>query len=327
MSGKLTDEWQKAIESARQAPLHVIKILTREPLLHFLLLGAALFCLYAYLSRGSGEYDPQTIVVDRGKLLTFVQYRSRMFDAEQFNALLDSLSEEELRRLIHDYVREEALYREAKALHLDSNDYVARLRLIQQLEFVTRGIAESQVELTPQQIQSYYEAHAAQYRVSAKVTFTHVFFRSEQRGSAQAEVLARGELAKLNQGRVRFDQAPAHGERFLYHVNYVERDPEEVASHFGTRMQEQLFALRPSARAWRGPFQSPYGFHLVMLTHSQAGYLPSLEEVNAKVEQDARAALLDARFQESLQSVVSAYKVRVKPIQKAESSADNKAAS
>src|SRR5688572_139179 len=102
----------------------------REPLLHFLLLGAVLFFVYAALNRHRADADPQTIVVNREKLLTFIQYRSRAFDATRFNNLLESLPEEELRKLIQSYVREEALYREAKALQLDKNDYVARLRLI-----------------------------------------------------------------------------------------------------------------------------------------------------------------------------------------------------
>lgn len=292
-----------------------MKTFLREPLLYFLLLGAGLFFVYDYLNRDLAEADPQTIVVDRDKLLGFVQYRSRAFDVARFNELLNTLPEKELQRIIQDYVREEALYREAKALQLDRNDYVSRLRLIQQLEFITRGFADAQVQLTPQEIQRYYEEHRAEYRMEPKVTFAHVFFSRERHGATQAQALARAELRKLNQGRVRFDQAPAHGERFLYHVNYAEREPEEVASHFGAAMQAQLSALTPSDQIWRGPFQSSYGFHLVLLTHNEVGYLPPLEEVRAKVEQEARQAELDARFDASIRSIVNAYKVKVAPIQ------------
>lgn len=270
-------------------------------------------------SRDAIDSDPQTIVVDRDKLLTFVQYRSRAFDAARFNALLNSLPKEELQRLIQDYVREEALYREAKALQLDKNDYVARLRLIQQLEFITRGFADSQVQLTPQATERYYEAHQSEYRVAPKVTFTHVFFSSERRAAAQARALARATLHQLNQNRVRFEQAAVHGERFLYQLNYVNRESEEIASHFGAQMQSQLFALQPSDRTWRGPFQSPYGFHLVLLTRSEAGYLPPLEEVRGKVEQDIRQGAQEARFEQAMQSVVKGYKVQLEPIQKASS--------
>lgn len=54
--------------------------LLREPLLHFLLLGAGIFLVYDRFHTDAGA-DSQTIVVDRDKLLTHLQFRSRAFDA------------------------------------------------------------------------------------------------------------------------------------------------------------------------------------------------------------------------------------------------------
>jgi hypothetical protein len=298
-----------------------MKQLCREPLLHFLLLGAGLFLVYGYLDREPAESDPQTIVVDREGLRTFLQYRSGAFDVARFDAALDALAEEQLQTLIEDYVREEALYREAKALRLDSKDYVARLRLIQQLEFITRGVVDAQAELTEQEIHRYYEAHRNAYRVKAKLTFTHVFFGIQRSGVDRARELAQSELGRLNRSRVRFDQAPAHGERFLYHANYVQREPDEIASHFGVEMKDRLLQLQPSAQIWRGPFRSPYGFHLVLLTRHDASYLPPLEDVRQRVEQEARQALLESQFEQSIQSIVSAYRVKREPIQASDRSA------
>lgn len=286
----------------------------REPLLHFLVLGAGLFIVYGALHGEDVESDPQVILVDREHLLTFMQYRARSFDAARFDAMLDALSPAERGRLIKDYVREEALVREAKALQLDRNDYVARRRLIQQLEFITRGFAEQNLLLSEQQVQQYYREHRTEYAVEPKVTFAHVFFSSERRGAARAEALARAELSLLNRRRARFAEAPAHGERFLYHVNYVQREPAEVASHFGGAMQAQLFALEPSDRTWRGPFESAYGFHLVLLVARQSGFVPPLEEIRERVERSARQALLDMRFEKALDAIVQGYSVRIQPI-------------
>ena len=35
--------------------------------------------------------------------------------------------------------------------------------------------------------------------------------------------------------------------RFLYNRNYVNRDSQEIASHFGRSFEQQLFALNPLA--------------------------------------------------------------------------------
>ena len=95
----------------------------KDPLAHFLALGLGLFLLYAAFNPGGGTGDdPKRIVVDRDALLTFVQYRTKTFQPKLAAARLDAMSGERLKRLIDDYVREEALHREAKALGLGRND-------------------------------------------------------------------------------------------------------------------------------------------------------------------------------------------------------------
>jgi hypothetical protein len=293
-----------------------VKRVLREPLLHFLVLGAVLFIAYGYVDGDAPHADPQTIVVDRKSLITLLQYRLRVLDTAQASQRLNSLSHEQLEHLIRDFVREEALYREAKALRLDEGDRVERLRLIQRLEFITRGFADTQTALGREEVERYYSAHRPLYAVPPTVTFTHVFFSNERHGPARAEALARAELRKLNRDHVTFEQAPAHGEPFLYEVNYVQREPEDVASHFGSRMQQALFALKSSEDVWQGPFRSPYGSHLVLLTTVRPAHVPPLDEIRARIEQDAREAALEARFERSVQAIVSAYKVKVEPVQR-----------
>ena len=97
-------------------------------------MGLVLFAAFGYITKDEQSDALNRIVVDRDRLLTFMQNRARTFGAERFEEILDNLPEDELQALIDDYVREEALYREAKALNLDKNDYTSRQRLIRQLE-------------------------------------------------------------------------------------------------------------------------------------------------------------------------------------------------
>lgn len=284
--------------------------LVREPLLHFLLLGIALLVAYQEIGNNVVTDDTRTIIVDRDSVLNFLQYRASNFDRSYFNPVIDSLQKPELQRIVNEYVREEALYREAKALQLDRNDHVERLRLIQQLELITHGIAETQVSLTEQDARRYYDAHKQEYWVDSNITFSHVFFSRHRHGSDKAKNLARSELQNLIRNKVSFEQAVSHGERFLYHVNYVKSDPEEVASHFGHTMQKLLFSL-PVSQRWDGPFESSHGFHLVMLIGSEAGNHPPFEEIRDRVKQDQNRAVTRRIFEQSLQSIVKTYNVRV----------------
>jgi len=282
----------------------------KEPLLHFLLAGLALFILFEIAGSDEATYDDKVIIVDRDALLTFAQFRARAFESSGAAAFFDSLSPEELQQLIDEYAREEALYREALALGVDQNDYVIKRRMIQSIQFITNGFVTASVDPTDADIEAYFEANHDDYYISPFVTFTHVYFAKGARSAEQAAALAQAKLAELNRAQVPFAEAPAHGDRFPYFLNYVEREPEIVAAHFGEAMAAQLFELEPDAHQWHGPFESPYGYHLVLLTKKVEGRHADLAEVYASVRSDAEQVAIDTMQEEAIRAIVDTYEVR-----------------
>ncbi len=287
-----------------------MKKILKDPLVHFLALGLGLFVLFDLVASDEAAYDSKVINVDRDALLTFVQYRSRAFEPQAAAARLDGMSEEELERLISDYVREEALHREAKALGVDKNDYIIKRRMIQSIEFITDGFVTAAVDVSDDDIAAHYEANREDYYINPFVTFTHVFFSGERHSRDEALALATAKLKDLNEQQVPFSDAPRHGDRFPFFLNYVERDPQFVASHFGPAMAQAVLALEPAEATWHGPFESEYGMHLVLLTRKAEGRYPELAEIEAVVrddtERDAIAALKDI----AIQAIVDTYEVR-----------------
>ena len=105
--------------------LPILKVF-RDPLLHFLLLGGALFLLYFSLNDAPIESNPASIVVDEARMRVI---------AEQFGRVwMRQPTREEMQQLVEDHVKEEILYREGVALGLDKDDLVIRRRLRQKLE-------------------------------------------------------------------------------------------------------------------------------------------------------------------------------------------------
>ena len=285
--------------------------LLREPLVHFLAIGLLLFLLFEVVAPGDAKADRKTIIVDRNSLLTFVQYRSKAFNPEVAASRLGALNDAELQLLIDDYVREEALHREALALGMDENDYVIKQRMIQSLKFITNGFVSSAVDVSDDEIAEYYAENLNDYYVEPYVTFTHVYFSSDRHGSEQARALATAKLEQLNAEGIPFSESTRHGDRFLYNVNYVERTEEFVASHFGRAMGSELFALEADEGSWYGPFESAYGYHIVMLTKRVDGVQPPLEEIYGAVREDAlRLALMRAN-DKAEQAIVDTYEVRM----------------
>ena len=288
-----------------------MKKLLREPLVHFLAIGIGLFVLFDLVAPEDSTLDSKTIVVDRDALLTFVQFRSKAFNPEVAAARLDSLGDAELERLIDDYIREEALHREALALGMDQNDYVIKQRLIQSLQFITNGFVSAAVDVTDEEITEYYEANRDDYYVDSYATFTHVYFSNDRHGREQARKLADAKLAELNTEQVPFSESTRHGDRFLYNVNYVERTEDFVGSHFGRSMAAEIFTLEADDSRWHGPFESAYGFHLVMVTRRTDGLYPPLEDIADSVREDALRIKLDEQNERAVQAIVDTYDIRM----------------
>ncbi len=282
----------------------------RDPLIHFLVLGLGLFLLFELVASDEAAYDSKVIDVDREALLTFVQYRSRAFQPQAAAARLDGMSEEEVERLVRDYVREEALHREALALGMDKNDYIIKRRMIQSIEFITDDFANVAVDVSDEDVRAYFDANRQDYYIEPFVTFTHVFFDAERRGREESRALATAKLAELNDQRVPFNEGPRRGDRFPFFVNYVERDPQFIASHFGMPMAEAVFALAASDSTWAGPFESEYGAHLVMLTRKAEGRYPDLAEVEPSVRDNVQREAIKSIKDEAIQRIVDTYEVR-----------------
>jgi hypothetical protein len=101
--------------------------LVREPLLHFLVLGAALFGLFGMVHRNSSQ-APAKIIVSASRVATLADGFARTWRRPPTG--------EELQGLVDDYIRDEIFYREGRAAGLDRDDAVIRRRVRQKMEFL-----------------------------------------------------------------------------------------------------------------------------------------------------------------------------------------------
>ena len=117
-------------------------------------------------------------------------------------------------------------------------------------------------------------------------------------------------LNQLQANKVPFSQGAQHGDRFPYHVNYVERTPDFIASHFGQNMSDKIFALKTTSDIWLGPFESEYGAHLVMVNRLEPGRFPELKEVSGQVYQDLQRQKIQQNLDKSYQVIIDTYSVK-----------------
>jgi len=249
-----------------------MKRIFREPLLHFLLLGAGLFVAYGLVSkRTNGE--PGKIVVTQGQIASLAEGFTRTWQRPP--------TSEELEGLVRDRVRDEVYCREAVALGLDKDDTVIRRRLRQKMEFVSDDIA-AQTEPTDADLTAYLQAHPDAFRVEQRLTFRQVYLNPEKRGENLARDAARL-LAQLHRADSEGD-ASALGDAFLLEHRFTAVPTSEVAKQFGEAFAATLGGLAPGQ--WQGPIASGYGMHLVFVSERTDGRLPALAEVREAVRRE-----------------------------------------
>ena len=146
-----------------------MKKLIREPFIHFLLLGAAIFLAYHFLS-ARADNQPGKIVITQGDITSMVIGFSRTWQRPP--------TREELDGLIRDRVREEVYYREAVAMGLDRDDPVIRRRLQQKLQFVTDDVA-APAEPTDAELSEYLKDTRRSLSASIEVYLQPGVSRSE----------------------------------------------------------------------------------------------------------------------------------------------------
>lgn len=287
--------------------------LFKEPLVQFLAIGLVLFGGERALNADSYADSHYKILVDDKVLIQFLQQQAKKFKPEQAIQALAAMDNSELKTLTDDYVRGEVLYREALALDLDRNDPIIRRRLMQKMDYLAQGFYDEIEPLTENDLTSFYEAHKEDYRQPASATFTHVFLSNDKRESAQSKAEAESLLTVINNRRVPFEKAGRYGERFLYNRNYVNRDSQEIASHFGQLFEQKLFDLRPALpmtdAQWQGPLSSNYGWHLVLLTKKVESFVPVLAEISGVVLADAQRQQQSERKRLAVDALRAKYQI------------------
>jgi hypothetical protein len=243
----------------------------REPFLHFLLLGAALFALNEYLEERS-RFTRITITpeVVQGIAANY----TLQYGAKPTGAQLDSL--------VDEYIREEVFYHEALKLGLDRDDEIIRRRLVQKYEFLQQDLALEQ-DPTRDQLKAYYNEHVADYRTPERVSFTQIYFSPDVRGEAGARADAQRTAARLRDlGATR---SVDEGDRFAGPTDYAAASSEELSRVFGKEgLAHDIFSV-PLQR-WSEPIHSGLGWHVVLVTTRRPPELASFEESENTVRRD-----------------------------------------
>lgn len=234
------------------------RLVQRDPLVSFALVGGACFLLYWGLNGGQ-----EPVMVTQAVQASL---------AEEYEMLHgEKPSPEDQKALVDRFVADELLFREAVAQGLHLGDKEIKRRLIDRMRFLVAG---AQPEPTEADLIEYYAENPEIYVSEPRSSFSHVFFENAP-DDEQAV------LAALNAGRA------VNGDDF-----WMGRDLKSVGNSmvrvmFSQGFLDQLQTL-PEGK-WVGPVASSRGVHFVRVDGREEGRRMPYAEVRDQVERDWRA--------------------------------------
>jgi hypothetical protein len=266
-----------------------IRTWLREPLVHFLAIGAMLFVVFHFWGGGPGT---NRIVITPGQIDSMAARFTRTWQRPP--------TDQELKGLIDDYVRGEIAAREARVMGLDRDDTIIQRRLRQKLEFLAEDAFNAQSP-TEAELQVWLDRHPDPFRIETKIAFRQVYLNPDRRGESIAgdaekmlqQLSAAGPVVDI--GRL--------GDPLMLPQEVSLSSRSVVSRLFGRRFSDTILSLETGR--WSGPIRSAYGLHLVYVQQRTAGRMPDLAEIRPLVEREflaqRRKRELEAMYERLLQ--------------------------
>jgi hypothetical protein len=271
-----------------------LKTAAREPFVHFVLLGLAIFATSETIEHFTTQYR---VVVGPDRVARLADtYRLQFGQAP---------TPTELKTLVDNYVREEIEYRESLALGLDRDDEIVRRRLVQKYEFLQQDL-QSLADPTDQTLQAWYKAHPDNYGQPATRSFTQVYFSPDNGGEDAAEHRAEAELKKLNASGA--ERAPNDGDAFPGPTDLAALNQGDTERLFGTSdLSRAVFSAKPGQ--WVGPYRSGFGWHVIRVTGQTAATVQPYDQVASRVLDDWRVSQRDTLNAKGFAALKAKYNV------------------
>ncbi len=263
-------------------------LLAREPLVHFVMVGALLFGVDRARHPRSSAIAPVSAdeAIRQGLREEFARRNGRAPSAT------------ELRGMVDGYLDDELLYREALALGLDRGDPIVRRRLVQKMELTLQDLGASR-EPTDAELQRLLTEEPTRWASLPSTSLMQVYFNTERRG-ATAETDAREALRRLTDGA----DFATQGDPFITGNALHGQSDEALDTAFGAGISTSLRDI--TVGRWVGPLRSRYGLHLVRVEARHMGALPPLASVRGSV----RARWIERAQEEARRQALQALRAR-----------------
>jgi hypothetical protein len=255
-----------------------------EPLLQFLAIGAVLFAADHWLHPPVAEN--RTIVISQQMRKSIADN----YDEDHARKATDA----ELKAVIDNWVNDEILYREGKALGLDLGDPTIRDRIVYKLKVMLTDEAKA-LDPSPEELQAWFEQHRDRYDEPERVTFLAT--------APVAEDVARREFESIRKMR---ETADLQEQTRIF----LDRPRTAVAPVFGEPFAAAL--EKAPIGQWQ-VLQSSAGWHVVRVDARKSGRRVALDDVRGDAVKSLKAERTLQNTLEAIRRLKARYTVRYEP--------------
>jgi hypothetical protein len=245
--------------------------LLREPLFHFLLIGAVFFFIFSQMNTGEDKDSPQ-IIITQAKIEAL---------ANAFAKAKGRLpTPQEMKKQLEYDIREQVLYREAMAMGLDKDDMIIRRRLTQKMKYLFNDLSVV-TKPSEEELKKFVAEHPSKFMIPATISFAQVYFEPSEHEKTLVED-ANVLLEKLRITTLK--ESIGLGDRSLLPYDFRNERKTDIDSMFGKEFTKQAFSS--PTNTWEGPFESAYGVHLIYIHERIEDHLPPLSDIRERVERE-----------------------------------------
>lgn len=263
--------------------------LIREPLIHFLFAGLAIFAFSAW--RGEPA-DPAS------RMITIDEKEVSRLTAVFAQTWQRAPRPDEIDALIREHIKDEVYAREAIRLGLDQDDPIIRRRLRAKMEFLATSAVDT-ARPDEDTLAAWLARNPARYASSTMFSFDQIYLGQTDAASADA---VRKAISNGADWRI-------VGQPLALPASFETARRERIANDFGSDFAKAVAETKPGG--WFGPVASGFGWHLIRIRAVDIPEPAKLADVRQSVENDWRAATRADREAKAYQALLDGYTVRI----------------
>lgn len=246
-----------------------MKKLLKEPLLHFMLLGVLIFALYGIVNK---ENDSESVIMiddyDMDNIIASWEMQWKRLPTD-----------EELKSLVDQNIRQEIFYQEALKMNLDHNDEIIKRRLAQKMQFLSNDLATLN-EPSDEELKKFYDANFEDYLTPAEYSFYQIILSPDYRKDPKKD--AEQILSEFANGS--FEEMKTKGDPLPFPYFFENTDVDEINRQLGMKFSNALKTTK--TKIWTGPILSGFGYHLVYLVDKTGPQIPDFNTVKENLLRD-----------------------------------------